>query len=113
MAYESPIQLVTEIENKIIEDEKEGVYKAVLAYKIDISKDELFKLLYGDRKQYDKGFADGYAKGTADAEPRRCEDCKHGTETDYKDVYFCRLGNGLHHRTFYCGNAERKDKVEE
>lgn len=67
MAYESPIRLATEIENKIIEDEKEGVYKAVLAYKIDISKDELFKLLYGDRKQYEKGFADGYAKGTADA----------------------------------------------
>ena len=67
MAYESPIQLVTEIENKIIEDQKEGVYKAVVAYKIDISKDELFKLLYKDRKQYEKGFADGYAKGTADA----------------------------------------------
>lgn len=67
MAYESPIRLVTEIENKIIEDQKEGVYKAVLAYKIDISKDELFKLLYGDRKQYEKGFSDGYAKGTADA----------------------------------------------
>ncbi len=67
MAYESPIRLVTEIENKIIEDEKEGVYKAVLAYKIDISKDELFKLLHGDRQQYEKGFSDGYAKGTADA----------------------------------------------
>lgn len=67
MAYESPIRLVTEIENKIIEDQKEGVYKAVLTYKIDISKDELFKLLYKDRKQYEKGFADGYAKGIADA----------------------------------------------
>lgn len=42
----------------------------------------------------------------------RCKDCKHGTETDYKDVYFCRLGNGMHHRTFYCGNAERKDEPE-
>ena len=67
MAYESPIRLVTEIENKIIEDQKEGVYKVVLAYKIDISKDELFRLLHGDRQQYAKGFSDGYAKGIADA----------------------------------------------
>lgn len=67
MAYESPIRLVTEIENKIIEDQKEGVYKVVLAYKIDISKDELFRLLHGDRQQYEKGFSDGYAKGIADA----------------------------------------------
>lgn len=67
MAYESPIRLITELENKIIEDQKEGIYKAVLSYRIDISKDELFKLLYGDRKQYEKGFADGYAKGTAGA----------------------------------------------
>ena len=67
MAYESPIRLITELENKIIEDQKEGIYKAVLSYQIDIDKDELFKLLYGDRKQYEKGFADGYSKGTADA----------------------------------------------
>ena len=67
MAYESPIRLATEIENKIIEDQKEGVYKAVLTYKIDISKDEMFKLLCGDRKQYEKGFSDGYAKGITDA----------------------------------------------
>lgn len=113
MAYESPIRLVTEIENKIIEDQERNIYRAVVSYGIDIGKDELFKLLYGDRKQYEKGFADGYAKGTADAEPRRCEDCKHGIEADYKDVYFCRLGNGTHHRTFYCGNAERKDGGEE
>ena len=66
MAYESPIRLVTEIENKIIEDQERNVYRAVVSYGIDISKDELFKLLYGDRKQYEKGFADGYAKGTAD-----------------------------------------------
>lgn len=67
MAYESPIRLATEIENKIIEDQEKNIYKAVLTYKIDISKDELFRLLHGDRQQYEKGFSDGYAKGTADA----------------------------------------------
>ena len=64
MAYESPIRLVTEIENKIIEDQREGIYKAVLSYQIDISKDELFQLLYGDRKQYEKGYSDGRADAT-------------------------------------------------
>lgn len=64
MAYESPIRLITELENKIIEDQREGIYKAVLSYQIDIGKDELFKLLYGDRKQYEKGFADGRADAT-------------------------------------------------
>lgn len=43
----------------------------------------------------------------------RCWDCKHGTEVDYKDIYFCRLGNGTHHGTFYCANAGRKNEVEE
>ena len=99
MAYESPIRLVTEIENKIIEDQREGVYKAVLAYKIDISKDELFKLLYGDRKQYEKGFADGYAKGTADANAAQAEAAKQTIEkfrdyqiewlTAHHDIEFC------------------------
>ena len=79
MAYESPIRLVTEIENKIIEDQTEGVYKAVLAYKIDISKDELFKLLYGDRKQYEKGFEDGWKE--RDKSQVRCKDCK------WRDVF--------------------------
>lgn len=64
MAYESPIRLITELENKIIEDQREGIYKAVLSYQIDISKDELFQLLYGDRKQYDKGYSDGRADAT-------------------------------------------------
>lgn len=67
MSYESPIKLITDLNYKIIEDQERNIYKAVCSYGIDISKDELFKLLYDDRKQYEKGFADGYAKGTADA----------------------------------------------
>lgn len=67
MSYESPIKLITDLNYKLIEDQERNIYKAVCSYGIDISKDELFKLLYGDRKQYEKGFSDGYAKGTADA----------------------------------------------
>ena len=67
MSYESPIKLITDLNYKLIEDQERNIYKAVCSYGIDISKDELFKLLYDDRKQYDKGYSDGYAKGIADA----------------------------------------------
>ena len=100
MAYESPIRLVTEIENKIIEDQKEGVYKAVLAYKIDISKDELFQLLYGDRKQYDKGYSDG-----------RADAIKHGRwiEDEYGIPHCseCKAINNTVYRN-YCPNCGAK-----
>lgn len=67
MSYESPIKLITDLNYKLIEDQERNIYRAVCSYGVDISKDELFKLLYGDRKQYEKGFADGYAKGIAEA----------------------------------------------
>lgn len=113
MAYESPIRLVTEIENKIIEDQTEGIYKAVLSYRIDISKDELFKLLYGDRKQYDKGYSDG-----------RADAIKHGrwsrerlpsTDGGSYEVFRCNLCNeAFNWRTAYCPNCGAKmDEVEE
>ena len=66
MSYESPIKLITDLNYKLIEDQERNIYKAVCSYGIDISKDELFKLLYGDRKQYEKGFSDGYAKAKED-----------------------------------------------
>lgn len=60
MSYESPIRLITdEYALKLIEDEEQNIVKAVCKYGIDIDKDELFKLVSGDRKQYDKGYADG------------------------------------------------------
>lgn len=73
MSYESPIKLITDLNYKLTEDQERNIVKAVCSYGIDISKDELFKLLYGDRKQYEKGFADGYSKGTADANAAQAE----------------------------------------
>lgn len=90
MAYESPIRLITELENKIIEDQREGIYKAVLSYQIDIGKDELFKLLYGDRKQYEKGYSDGRADAT-----------KHGRWIYIRD----EENNGL----YECSECHKRD----
>lgn len=61
MSYQSPIKLISDLNYKLIEDQERNIVKAVCSYGIDISKDELFKLLYDDRKQYDKGYADGIA----------------------------------------------------
>ena len=57
--YESPIRLIKELETKIIEDQENNIYEAIVSYGIDIDKDMLFRMLYADRKQYEKGYADG------------------------------------------------------
>jgi hypothetical protein len=54
--YKSPIEVITQGVQMTIED---GVYKAVENYGINVDKDELLKALQYDRKQYQKGFADG------------------------------------------------------
>lgn len=54
--YESPIKMLiadTEIQYE------DNCIKAVQRYGIDVDKDELIKALAYDRRQYDKGYADG------------------------------------------------------
>ena len=118
MSYESPIKLITDLSYKIIEDQERNIYKAVFSYGIDISKDELFKLLYDDRKQYDKGHSDGYAK--AKEELVRCKDCKYFGEADseepeYHECKYFSDWETVHYmlENDYCSCAERKDEVEE
>lgn len=69
--YESPISLkCDDIANTIIrkiqdETDERIVYAASLATEIKIDAEELKKALRYDRKQYEKGYADGYKKGRA------------------------------------------------
>lgn len=116
MSYESPIKLITDLNYKLIEDQERNIYKVVCSYGIDISKDELFKLLYDDRKQYDKGFSDGYAKAKEDIV--LCKDCKHQERiagySDYQpNTVFCNKWEHLTDIQGYCYKGERKDEVEE
>ena len=55
MTYISPIEIVEKISNQIEKD----IMEVVLSYGIKIDKDELVKALLYDRKQYEKGYADG------------------------------------------------------
>lgn len=63
--WESPIN-VMEIQEPIIEqlnnEREEMVLKQIWKIGVDVDKEELIKALQYDRKQYEKGYSDGYAK---------------------------------------------------
>ena len=66
--YESPIELLfTDIQNQIIKQQDEQIYKAVLHFVPNVNREELLRALKYDRGQYDKGYADGYREGMDDA----------------------------------------------
>ena len=57
--YKSPIEaLKTEIQMQFEDD----CIKAIQSCGFNVNKEELVKALIYDRKQYEKGYADGYAK---------------------------------------------------
>lgn len=63
--YESPIEkIVQQIADEVRQKEEETLMITVsekVGFKVD--KDELIKALQYDRKQYEKGLADGYKQG--------------------------------------------------
>jgi len=57
--YESPVNVIYgEMQTQIEGD----IFKAIQNVGIDVNKEELLKALQYDRRQYEKGHADGYAK---------------------------------------------------
>jgi len=65
--YKSPIQLVTDDINYALRAKvDDDIYRAVLRYDVSVDKDELIKVLTYDREQYDKGYSDGYVKGSTE-----------------------------------------------
>ena len=60
--YKSPIDMfVTDIQNQIVKQQDEEIYKAVVSVGINVDKDELIRALKHDRNQYEKGYRDGIA----------------------------------------------------
>ena len=57
--WESPIKQITTEMQFMYENE---CMKVVQGFGFDVDKEELIKALQYDRKQYEKGYADGYAK---------------------------------------------------
>ena len=59
MSYESPIEGIVSNVQMNYED---GIIKAVQSVGFNVNKEELAKALMYDRRQYEKGFADGRPK---------------------------------------------------
>ena len=65
--YESPIRLlVSDIEHQIRDEQERCILEAVQRVGVSVDKEELIKSLQYDRRQYEKGYADG-AKEALDA----------------------------------------------
>lgn len=63
-SWESPIRVVSDEWQTKVEND---VYQMIRNYGITIDKDELRKLLTGDRETYKRGFRDGYLKAVEDS----------------------------------------------
>ena len=72
MSYQPSIELVlsdfeTQVENDMV--------KCVQRYGFNVDREELRRALMYDRRQYDKGYADG--KADAEGKIIHCKDCRH------------------------------------
>lgn len=62
MEWESPVEVITkDIIMKAVEKMDENIYQAVLETKVIVDKDSLVRAIQGERNQYEKGYADGFA----------------------------------------------------
>lgn len=60
--YESPINIIQDTVNEIVEMHDNTVYMKIREI-VDVDKKELLKALAYDRDQYDKGYMEGYKRG--------------------------------------------------
>ena len=120
--YESPItMIIDDMAEKLIKDQENYIVKCVQNVGVSVDKEELKRALAYDRRQYDKGFVDGYAKAKEDVV--RCKDCKHRPTMpeDGKEVFdlefpddACPLqcGDPWYNREpdddWFCANGERR-----
>ena len=97
MNYESPITIMMkQIQNQIINQAENGIFKAVQDVGIFVDKDELVRALKYDRHQYEKGYRD------RDAKIVRCKDCKRARLIEWGD----------HHKEYKCYPPETDDVPE-
>ena len=68
--YTSPLELVISNAVKTVNEQIENdlISKFIVEYELKVDKDELIKLLYGDRDTYAKGYNHGYKAALHNAE---------------------------------------------
>jgi hypothetical protein len=113
--YKSPIELLTtDIYTKIVKQQEEDIYQAVVKTGVNVDKEELTRALRYDRGQYNAGYMDGQADAMADLV--RCKDCKYYTAEKKRCDHQCLcwevecydLWLGTEPNDF-CSYGERKD----
>lgn len=73
--YNSPISVISQIVDEQIKEQHKQEENAIVAeitrkIGVDVDKDELIKALNYDRRQYEKGFADGRFSGIREVESK-------------------------------------------
>ncbi len=106
--YKSPIELlVTDIQNQIVKQQDEEIYKAVLHFIPNVDKEELLRALQYDRNQYKVGYMEG--KADAMASITHCEDCQyHEPCKPYNKVWCQKMGRYMNPDGF-CSEGVMKD----
>lgn len=105
--YKSPIELlVTDIQNQIVKQHDEEIYKAVLHYIPNIDKEELIRALQYDRGQYEKGYVDG--KREAMDSIVRCKDCRHSILPELMTAE-CTYWHEVVGINGFCHHGERRE----
>lgn len=100
MNYESPITIMMkQIQNQIINQAENGIFKAVQDVGIFVDKDELVRALKYDRHQYEKGYHD------RDAEIVRCKDCEMNNQCS---IQF-KFADPDDPEEWYCANGKRHE----
>ena len=68
--YTSPLELVINNTIKTVNEQIENdlISRLIVEYELKVDKDELIKLLYGDRNTYAKGYHHGYAAALQNTE---------------------------------------------
>lgn len=116
--YESPVYIVQEqLANQMRLLHEDHIYRTILAYDIQVNKDELLRALRYDRHQYQKGFVDGGRDGylKRDAEIVRCKDCVHWYDREevclkiYSDGTVSPYAWQFRKPDDFCSYGERKD----
>lgn len=64
--YESPINIVQQLQTAITENVDKQVYTAIQHVGVVVNKDELIKAINYDRNQYEEGYKNGYKKAKED-----------------------------------------------
>lgn len=100
--YESPIKIIYGQMQSQIEGD---TFKAVQSYGIDVDKEELIRALQYDRKQYEKGYADG--RNDAMGDLVCCENCKNNGMCSIQDAmnWTPKINIG----DSFCSYGEKKD----